>query len=83
MPVVKQLLAEIKNQFLVTPKCLGIDNALEFVQNDFQSLYTSLDIIHQITCPHTSQQNDATERKHRHILDVACTSMMQFSLHPI
>jgi transposase InsO family protein len=30
-------------------------------------------IIHQTSCPHTSQQNGVAERKYRHLLDVART----------
>ena len=33
--------------------------------------------MHQITCPHTSQQNGVAERKHRHILDVARSIMLE------
>ena len=31
--VLKIFINEIKNQFAVTPKCLRMDNALEFVQS--------------------------------------------------
>ena len=93
MPVVRQFLVEMKNQFSTIPKCLHTDNALEFVQNDFQSLCASLGIIHQTTYPHTSQQNGVAEWKHRHIwmlsVPLCCKWMcrntcglMQFSLCP-
>ena len=80
MSVVKQFLAEIKNQFSITVKCLRIDNALEFVQKKFQTLCASLGIKHQTTCPQTSQQNGVAERKHRHILDVVRTIMLQMKV---
>ena len=43
----------------------------EYSKNDFQSLCSSHGILHQFTCPHTSQQNGVSERKHRHIVDMA------------
>ena len=73
--VLKTFLSEIKNQFKVTPKFLRTDNALEFVQTKIASLCTSLGILHQTLCPHTSQQNGVAERKHRHFLDVTRTIM--------
>ena len=36
-------------------------------------------IIHQTSCPHTSQQNGVAERKHLHLLDVARTLL--FHMH--
>ena len=42
----------------------------EFVQSSVQFYCASLGIIHQTTCPHTSQQKGVAERKHRHILDI-------------
>ena len=74
--VLRTFLAEIKNQFNVTPKILRTDNALEFVQSKIASHCASLGIIHQTSCPHTSQQNGVAERKHRHILDVTRTLMI-------
>jgi hypothetical protein len=62
---------EIQTQYGVTPKIFRTDNALEFVQAPIASLCAERGIIHQTTCPHTSQQNGVAERKHRHILDVA------------
>ena len=75
--ILKIFINEIKNQFVVTSKCLHTDNALEFVQSSVQSYCASLGIIHQTTCFHMSQQNGVTERKHRHILDVTRTIMLQ------
>ena len=33
-------------------------------------------IVHQLTCPGTSQQNDKAERKFRHILDTVCALLL-------
>ena len=74
--VIKNFFTKIKNQFSVTPKCLRTDNALKFIRSRILSYYASLDVIHQITCPHTSQQNGMIECKYRHILDVTRTIML-------
>ena len=65
------------NQYFVTLKVLRTDNTLEFTQMNLQSYCESLGVIHQTSCPHTSQQNGVAERKHRHILDVAYSIMLE------
>ena len=42
---------------------------LSTTQYAFQAVLHSYDIVHQLTCPGTSQQNGRAERKLRHILD--------------
>jgi hypothetical protein len=34
-------------------------------------------IVHQTTCPYTSQQNGVAERKNHHILEVVCASLFE------
>ena len=41
--------------------------------------HTSLGMIHQTTC-HTSQRNGVVERKHRHILDMTRTLMLEMMI---
>nr|KYP75541.1 Retrovirus-related Pol polyprotein from transposon TNT 1-94 [Cajanus cajan] len=45
-------------------------------QNCFKSFMTSHGIVHQSSCPHTPQQNGVVERKHRHIVDIARTLLL-------
>lgn len=47
------------------------DNGTEFVNNKMSNLFSSLGIIHQTTCVYTPQQNGISERKQRHLLNVA------------
>uniref|UniRef100_A0A2N9GHR0 Integrase catalytic domain-containing protein n=1 Tax=Fagus sylvatica TaxID=28930 RepID=A0A2N9GHR0_FAGSY len=58
-------------------------DASKFCIKDLSSrrlLYNGLSVLHQFTCPHTSQQNGVAERKHRHIVDMGLTLMSQASL---
>ncbi|KAL0326609.1 UNVERIFIED_CONTAM: Retrovirus-related Pol polyprotein from transposon RE2 [Sesamum angustifolium] len=66
---------EIYTQFSVNIRILRTDNALEFVQKSVSDFCNSKGILHQTSCPYTSQQNGVAERKHRHLLDVARTIM--------
>ncbi|XP_078435034.1 uncharacterized protein LOC144706034 [Wolffia australiana] len=54
---VRQFLQEISTPYSSTPKILRTDNALELVQSALRDLCSSRGIIHQTTCPYTSQQN--------------------------
>uniref|UniRef100_A0A2N9G1P2 Integrase catalytic domain-containing protein n=1 Tax=Fagus sylvatica TaxID=28930 RepID=A0A2N9G1P2_FAGSY len=57
-----------------------IDCGGEYSKSEFQSFCSSAGILHQFSCPHTSQQNGVAERKHRHIVDMALTLISQSSL---
>jgi hypothetical protein len=61
-------------------KILRTDCGGEYASNEFHSFCLSKGILHQFTCPHTSQQNGLAERKHRHIVDIALTLISQSSL---
>ena len=61
-------------------KILRTDYGGEYANHDFQSYCLSHGIIHQYTCPHTSQQNGMAKRKHRHIVDIALTLISQSAL---
>ena len=61
-------------------KILHIDSGGEYSKHEFQSFCSSIGVLHQFTCPHTSQQNGVAKRKHRHIVDMGLTFMSQASL---
>ena len=73
---VQQFVMEIITQYNTTPKELHTDNALEFTQTALQELCARKGILHQTTCPYTSQQNGVAERKHRHLLDMVRTMLV-------
>ena len=62
----------VETQFSKRIKIFQSDNALEYTQYAFQAILHFYGIVHQLTCPGTSQQNDKAERKFRHILDTVC-----------
>ena len=59
----------VETQFFKRIKIFQSDNALEYIQYAFQAVLHSCGIVHQLTCPGTSQQNGRAERKFHHILD--------------
>ena len=60
----------VKTQFSKRIKIFRSDNALEYTQYTFQAILHSYGIVHQLTCPGTSQQNGRAERKLCHIIDI-------------
>ena len=73
---VQHFLLEIITQYETMVKILRTDNALEFTQKAIEELYLAHGIVHQTTCPYTSQQNGVAERKHRHLLDIIRTLLL-------
>ena len=52
----------------------------EYTSNVFQSFLVDKWITHQISCPHTLEQNGLAERKHRHIVETSFTLLQNASL---
>ena len=73
---VQHFLIEIITQYETIVKVLRTDNALEFTQKAIEELCLAHGIVHQTTCPYTSQQNGVAERKHRHLLDMVRTLLL-------
>ena len=69
--------AEIQTQFGVSVRHLRSDNAPEYMSSQFQQYIQSCGIIHQRSCPYTSQQNGVAERKDRHLIETARTLLLQ------
>jgi hypothetical protein len=44
------------------------------------SLFRTVGILHQVSCPHTHQQNGAVERKHRHIVEMGLPLLAHASM---
>ena len=69
--------AYVQNQFNTTIKTFRSDNAKEYFSTEFSSYLKNHGIIHESSCAYTSQQNGVSERKNRHLLDVARTLLIQ------
>lgn len=70
----------VQTQFEVKVKCVRTDNGGEFTGASFQTLLTDHGINHQKTTPYMPQQNGMVERKHRHLLQLARSLMMEASM---
>ena len=74
---ITHFITEVVTQYSTTPKIIRTDNALEFLQASLRTFCVDCGIIHQTTCPHTSQQNGVAERKHRQLLDITRTLLIE------
>ena len=50
-------------------KSVQSDGGGEYSYNPFKNVLAQHFILHRYSCPHTSQQNSVTERKHHHVED--------------
>ncbi|PRQ29721.1 putative RNA-directed DNA polymerase [Rosa chinensis] len=69
----------VQTQYHSTIKVLHSDNGGEYVNHVFQKFFNTHGIVHQTTCPQTPEQNGVSERKNRHLLDMA--RALLFSAH--
>jgi hypothetical protein len=73
-----KLLAE--NLFSTKIQKFQSDNGGEYSSILFKQFLAQHGILHRLTCPHTSQQNDIDERKHRHVMEMGLTLLAQSGL---
>lgn len=52
---------------------LPSDSGGEFISTKFSQFLKYHGISHQLSCPHTPEQNGCAERKHRHLVETART----------
>ncbi|KAJ3686759.1 hypothetical protein LUZ61_015923 [Rhynchospora tenuis] len=67
---------QVENQFNTNIQTLRTDGGTEFkpIATKFPQ------IIHQLTCPYTPQQNGVSERKHRHIIELSLAMISTASI---
>jgi transposase InsO family protein len=80
LSIFKSFKAVVENQFSTQIKFLRTDCGGEYTSNEFTAFCSSSGITHQLSCPHTPQQNGLVERKHRHIVECALTLLSHASL---
>ncbi|XP_021762259.1 uncharacterized protein LOC110727034 [Chenopodium quinoa] len=66
-----------ENQHGFKVKCIRSDNAKELCECKIADFYLAKDILHQISCSDTPQQNGVVERKHKHLLETAIALFFQ------
>ncbi|KAM1099692.1 hypothetical protein ACFX15_006016 [Malus domestica] len=70
----------VLNHFTTTIKTLQSDGGGEYISKTLQTFLLDKGINHQISCPHTPEQNGLAERKHRHIIETSITLLQTASL---
>lgn len=68
--------ATIKTQHNVVIKFFRCDLDGDYTTNKFSQLLAYEDINHQTSCTDTPQHNGVVERKHRHIIEIACSLLL-------
>lgn len=75
---VKKFCAMVERQFKTQVQIVRSDNGTEFLC--LKSYFAAEGILHQTSCVGLPQQNGRFERRHRHILNVACAVSFQAHL---
>ncbi|XP_010473931.1 PREDICTED: uncharacterized protein LOC104753364 [Camelina sativa] len=65
----------VSTQFNAKITTLKTDNGGEYTSNEFKAFTSKHGIVHQTTCLYTPQQNGVSERKNRHLMEVARNMM--------
>ncbi|KAJ0882624.1 putative RNA-directed DNA polymerase [Helianthus annuus] len=73
--VLTRFVAMAERQFQTKLKSIQTDWGGEF--RNLSSFFSSLGIIHRLSCPHTSEQNGTVERRHRHVVETGLTLLAQ------
>jgi hypothetical protein len=68
--------ALIKTQHSVVIKCFRCDLGREYTSNKFCQLLALDGTIHQTSYTDTPEQNGVAERKHKHIIETACSLLL-------
>jgi transposase InsO family protein len=76
----KQFIALVQNQFKQSVQIFRTDCGGEFTSTAFNTFCADNGIIHQLSCPHTPQQNGVAERKHKHLIQCALALLSQSTL---
>ncbi|KAL0746111.1 hypothetical protein Bca101_101377 [Brassica carinata] len=67
----------VTNQYNAKLKIFRSDNGGEYTSRLFKQHLAQHGILHQTSCPYTTQQNGVAERKNRHLMEVDRSMMFQ------
>ncbi|KAL1221943.1 Retrovirus-related Pol polyprotein from transposon TNT 1-94 [Cardamine amara subsp. amara] len=70
----------VLTQFGTKIKILRSDNGGEYTSNAFKEFVGKAGIVHQTSCAYTPQQNGVSERKNKHLMEVARTMLFDRSV---
>ncbi|PKU66399.1 Retrovirus-related Pol polyprotein from transposon TNT 1-94 [Dendrobium catenatum] len=79
-PIFTMFKTNIENYTSRKIKCLRTDGGGEYMSKQFTTFLQHHGIQHQVSCPHTPEQNGVAERKHRHIFETTRTLLHRASL---
>jgi hypothetical protein len=74
--IYKSFTRMVHTQFYATIKIFRFDSGGEFLSDTFRQLLTLEGTLAQLSCPGAHAQNGVAERKHRHIIESACTILI-------
>ena len=61
-------------------KALQTENGKEYLSHSFSQFLQNSSIIHQLSCPHSHQQNGKAERKHKNLIEIGLALLATISL---
>ncbi|CAH9126696.1 unnamed protein product [Cuscuta epithymum] len=76
----KNFKALVENLFNTRIKIFQSDGGGEFVNSNMQQFFDIQGIYFRKSCPDTPQQNGVAERKHRHLLELTRTMLLEASI---
>ncbi|CAH9129275.1 unnamed protein product [Cuscuta epithymum] len=76
----KNFKALVENLFTTRIKIFQSDGGGEFVNSNMQQFFNTHGIYFRKSCPDTPQQNGVAERKHKHLLELTRTMLLEASI---
>ncbi|XP_024187552.2 uncharacterized protein LOC112192448 isoform X2 [Rosa chinensis] len=70
----------VRTQYDAHVKVFRSDNGGVFINHSFHEYFQHHGIIHQTSCPQTPEQNGVSERKNRHLLDMARSLLLSANM---
>ncbi|KAM1108382.1 hypothetical protein ACFX2B_004976 [Malus domestica] len=78
--VLQTFVLKVQTLFDSKVQRLRSDSGGEFLSATLQSFFNLQGITHQLSCPHTPEQNGCAERKHRHVVEMGRTLLSHSGL---